>query len=389
MTAAIVETSAALASFEDEDALTAHVSTSSLATITKSEIDAQLDAAHRFPRSIKQFLADAESMCTLSEEVAGSCMYSVPRAGKLITGPSVRLAEICASAYGNLQIATRILEPEETEAVAQGAAWDMQKNLRITIEARRRIVDKYGKRYSADMIATTGAAAASVALRNAIFKVVPRAYVDTLYERARAVAVGKAETLPARRDKLFSWISKKGITTERVLARLGRAAVEDVGLEDLEKVVGLITAIKEQSMSAEDAFPTTGAAAKVSTDDLDAKIKEKAAAKEAAKKERAAVAKREGANVETGELPATNTPETKKEPPARQNSGEAAHTVEDKTTATVPFACFVCEKPITDPADGVPGNSVRGANRHRHAACSPFAPPVEPDAYANGPDAGP
>jgi recombination protein RecT len=50
--------------------------------------------------------------------------------------------------------------------------------------------------------------------------------------------------------------------------------------------------------------------------------------------------------------------------------------------------CFVCEKPITDVTDGVPGNSAAGSGRFRHQACSPIAPIDEVDRYAGGPDDG-
>jgi hypothetical protein len=253
----VVEASPALSHFEEDGIAHAPVPMTALATITKSELESQLDAAHRYPRSIAHFLKEAETMCTISEEVAGSCMYAVPRGegGKTITGPSVRLAEIVASAYGNLQIATRILDPTDTEAIAQGAAWDVEKNIRITIEVRRRIVDKHGRRYSGDMVNVTGAAAASIALRNAVFRVVPRAYVDTLYAKARAVAVGEAATLAARREKQLAWINRCGVTTDRVLAALGRKGVEDVTLEDMETLVGLASSIRSHQLAVDEAFP--------------------------------------------------------------------------------------------------------------------------------------
>ncbi len=260
MTAPIVETSV-LSQFEGPGEEPPAVSLNALATITKSELESQLDAAHRYPRSIARFLKEAETMATISEEVAASCMYALPRGGKTLPGPSVRLAEICASAYGNLQIATRVLDATDTEAVAQGAAWDVEKNIRVTIEVRRRIVDSKGKRYNADMIGVTSAAAASIALRNAVFRVIPRAYVDTLYEKAKLVAVGKAETLAARREKQLAWLNRAGVTTDRVLAVLGRGGVEDVTLEDMEKVVALVTSIRSHELTVDQAFPPLDAPA--------------------------------------------------------------------------------------------------------------------------------
>src|SRR5690606_19121021 len=129
---------AALANEDDEQ----QVVVSTAVELARNETMAQLDAAHRYKRSVSGFLKEATSMATISQEVAESCMYSMPRGGKMITGPSVRLAEICASAFGNLQIGARVVDEEDTKIVAQGVAWDMQKNLRCTIEIKRRITNK-------------------------------------------------------------------------------------------------------------------------------------------------------------------------------------------------------------------------------------------------------
>ena len=253
MTMSTVDAIEAMAA--EQGAEVTHVSNGAVSAIVASEVSAQLDAAHRYPRSITRFLNEAMSMATISREVAESCIYSLPRGGKIITGPSVRLAEICASAYGNLQIAARVVDTEEREVVAQGAAWDMQKNLRATIEVRRRITKKNGSRYDDDMIVVTGNAAASIALRNAIFRAIPRAYVDSIYAKARTLAVGDAKSLATRRDELMARLEKLGVPKERVLSRIGKSGMEDVGLDDIEVLIGLGTAIKNGDQSIDQAFP--------------------------------------------------------------------------------------------------------------------------------------
>lgn len=231
------------------------VETKAIAVLNRSELEGQLDAAHKYPRSAAKFLREAATLATLDEAVAASCIYTLPRAGKSITGPSVRLAEICASAWGNLHIGARVIDVEDKEVVAQGIAWDLERNLRVTIESRRRITNKQGKRYDDDMITMTGNAAASIALRNAIFRVVPRAFVDTIYAKAREVAVGTAKTLEHRRQAVVANFGKLGVPAERVFERVGKKAIEDIGLEDLEVLIGLGTAIRDGNLEIEAAFP--------------------------------------------------------------------------------------------------------------------------------------
>jgi len=223
--------------------------------INRSEVEAQLAAAHRFKRSITSFMRDSISMATISVPVAESCIYSLPRGGKTISGPSVRLAEICAASYGNLHVAARVADVGEKEVTAQGVAWDLERNVRVTTEVRRRITNKDGKRYNDDMILMTANAAASIALRNAVFRVVPRAYVDTVYEKVRLVAIGKAETLAARRADLLGRLVKMGATNDRVLAALELKDVGDITLEHMERLIGLGTAIKSGDKTVDEVFP--------------------------------------------------------------------------------------------------------------------------------------
>lgn len=215
----------------------------------------QLDSAHRWPRSVSKFLRDCISLATTSVEVAESCMYSVPRGGKMITGPSVRLAEMVASSWGNLHVGARVIDAGATELTAQAVAWDLEKNVRVTVEAQRSITGKRG-RFDDDMIRVTGMAAISIALRNAVFRVVPRAYVDAVYAKARECAVGDLKTLVARRDEALARYAKLGVTQDRLFARLGIKGVDDYTLEHQELLVGLYTAIRSGEVSIDEAFPS-------------------------------------------------------------------------------------------------------------------------------------
>lgn len=231
------------------------VSGSSLALLHKAEIDQQIATAHAFPRSVVKFKAEALEMATLDEETAASCFYSLPRGGKPIEGPSARLAEIVASAWGNLRYGAKVVEITQTQVVAEGFCHDLQRNNAARIEVRRSIVGKSG-RYNDDMINVTGNAACSIALRNAIFKVVPMAYVKDVYVQARKVAIGDASTLSARRAKMLEHFGKMGVDQKRILWLLNRRGVEDISLEDMQTLIGLATAIKDGDTSVDEAFPS-------------------------------------------------------------------------------------------------------------------------------------
>lgn len=229
--------------------------TSAVGQLARAEIDTQIATARQFPRDLGRYKQSATSMATLDRETAESCMYALPRGRKMISGPSVRLAEIVASAWGNLRIGERIAEVGDTYVVAQGVCHDLQTNTSKTTEVRRRITDKNGRRYNEDMIVMTCNAACSLAGRNAVFKVVPRALVDPIYDAARKTAVGDAATLEERRQAALSKFALMGITEERLLARVEKESVEAIDLKDLEALIGLYTAIRDGSTKVDEAFP--------------------------------------------------------------------------------------------------------------------------------------
>lgn len=255
------------AMIEAEETQIVRADVSAVAAITKSETEAQIDCAHKYPRSVARFLKEAATLATISQDVAESCIYTLPRDGKMIAGPSVRLAEIAASCYGNLHYGARIVDEEERQIVAQGVCWDIEKNVRVTLEVKRRIVGRNGRRFSDDMVTVTGNAAASIALRNAVFRVIPRSYINAIYEHARRVAVGNAQTLATRRAQVLDRLQKIGVPTDRVLAKLDKRGVEDIGLEDLEILIGLGTSIKNGEQSIDALFPPVAPAPAAPSED--------------------------------------------------------------------------------------------------------------------------
>lgn len=242
---------------------------------SRAEIDSQVATAKAYPRSIKQVMSDALTMATFSEEVAASCWYSVPRAGKRIEGPSVRLAEIMISAYGNLRAQTRVISEDDRFLTAQAAVHDLEKNTAIQIETRRRITNKENVKYNDDMITNVANAARSIALRDAVFRIVPRTYVDEIMAACRKTAAGDAQTFQARRDAAMLHFNKLGIDAERVCAAVERKSVDDLTADDLLTLRGMANAIKDGAATLDESFPKPEKDAGKSAAD---KIKEKVSA---------------------------------------------------------------------------------------------------------------
>jgi len=222
--------------------------------LNRSEIDQQISTAHKFPRSLKRFRDEALQMVTLTEQIAQECIYSLPRDGKTIEGPSARFAEVIASAWGNCRAGARVVSDQGDFVTSQGVFHDLEKNVAITYEVQRRIVDKYGKRYKPDMIGVTANAACSIALRNAVLKGVPKAFWSAMYQAARLTVMGDFKTLANRRSDAIAEFQRYGVLPAQICATLNVAGVEDIGLEHLVTLRGLLTAIQDGDTTPEQAF---------------------------------------------------------------------------------------------------------------------------------------
>jgi hypothetical protein len=242
----------------DSELITAESGT--VALLNKSEIDMQVATAHKYPRSIKRFRDEALAMVTLNENIAQECIYSLPRDGKSIEGPSARFAEVVASAWGNSRAGARVVSDAGDFVTAQGVFHDLERNVAITYEVQRRIVDRQGRRFKPDMIGVTANAACSIALRNAILKGVPKAFWSDMYESARQVAIGDVQTLANRRARALGVLQKMGVQAAQVFTYLGIGGEEDLTLEHLATLFGITTAIKEGDTTPEQAFSKSQAA---------------------------------------------------------------------------------------------------------------------------------
>jgi len=239
---------------ENELTVIESVAESALSLITKAEIDTQISTAKAFPRSLKMFIDKAMSMATVSESVAESCSYALPRGGKSLEGPTVRLAEIICSSYGNIRAGARVIANDGKTITAQGICHDLETNYCVTVEVKRKITDKNGKTYNEDMQVVTGNAACAIAYRNAVFKVVPTALVSDVYDKTKQVARGTEQTLPAKRKKALDYLHSIKVTDKQICEVLEIKKVEDIDLDKLDTLRGMVTLIKNGESTIKDLF---------------------------------------------------------------------------------------------------------------------------------------
>ena len=228
---------------------------SALAQIMAVEIESQIATAKQYPRAISKFKDRCKSLATIDEETAVSCFYGVPRGGKTIYGPSVRLAEIVLATYGNLAAEAQVVGIDDRFVHVVGIARDLELNAAVKVPKSVRITDKKGCRYNDDMIGVTANAACSKALRDAIFRIVPRALVNSIYNECRKVAIGDASTLANRRATVLERLQKMGADLDRVLHAVGKSKIDDLTGDDVVDLIAIGVAIKDGDATVDEAFP--------------------------------------------------------------------------------------------------------------------------------------
>jgi hypothetical protein len=95
------------------------------------------------------------------------------------------------------------------------------------------------------MIVTTSNAAISIACRNAILAVVPRALWEAAYLEARQVAAGSMNDIAGERAYWLDYWGKLGVKPAEVFYAIGVNGPDDITLEHLALLVGYQNAVKE------------------------------------------------------------------------------------------------------------------------------------------------
>ena len=215
----------------------------------KANVDSQVATAKQYPRDIKKSLNNSIVMATMDNETAQACGYALPRGGKPITGPSVHLAKIIVSNWGNMRTESKVVQITDRQIVSRGVAWDLENNVASAFEVRRSIVNSKGQRFSDDMITVTGNAANSIAYRNAVFSVIPKALVDKVYKEAQKLITGDLSdetVLLKRRTKAINLFKDEyDISEEEVIKLCGKQTVNQIRADEIALLLGIYQSLKD------------------------------------------------------------------------------------------------------------------------------------------------
>lgn len=227
-----------------------------LDAVERANVDSQVATAKQYPRDIRRAVNNSVAMATMDYNTAQSCGYALPRGGKPITGPSVHLAKLIVSNWGNIRAEAKVVQVTDKQVISRGTCWDLENNVATAIEVRRSIVGRNGQRFNDDMITVTGNAANSIAYRNAVFSVIPKAVTDKVYQAAQHLITGDLsdeEKVVARRKKCIDFFKEEyGISEEEVVALCGKQTVNQIKSDQIALLLGITQSLKDGDTTIEE-----------------------------------------------------------------------------------------------------------------------------------------
>lgn len=203
-----------------------------------AEVQAAIMLAKKFPRNVKEAV-DRIMVACQRPALAEAAVYSYAKGGSDITGPSIRLAEAMAQAWGNLQFGIRELDQRNGESTVEAFAWDIETNVREVkvFQVRHIRHTKHGSYALSDpreiyeMTANQGARR----MRACILGIIPGDIVEAAVEECDRTMKAKADTGPDGVKKLLAAFEALGVTKEQMEKRIQRridtiTAAQMVGL---------------------------------------------------------------------------------------------------------------------------------------------------------------
>lgn len=220
-----------------------------------AEAQGKLLLAKQFPRDENSAYTRLMMSCQ-RRGLAESAIYSFPRGGQTVSGPSIRLMEEIARLFGNVEYGIRELSSANGESEMEAYAWDLETNVvssqkfkvRHERKANGRTTDLTDQRDVYELTANLGARR----LRARLQAILPDDFIEAAVAACKVTLTsGNQEPLPVRVRQMLSEFSKISVTQDMIEARLGYSV--DLSTEDdLVNLFGIYNSItKDQSQRSD------------------------------------------------------------------------------------------------------------------------------------------
>lgn len=222
-----------------------------------AEAQGKLLIAKRFPRNQAEAYMNAMNACK-RPSLAEKALYSYPKGGQTISGPSIRLAEELARCWGNIDFGIKELSNKDGESEMQAYCWDTETNVisSQTFVVRHVMDTRNGqKKLTTERdIYENNANMAGRRLRSRILAVLPPDLVEDAVRECKKTLAGKNDIpIEDRVKKMVVAFQKFGIKPETIEKRLGRS-IDTMTADDLSEFIGIYNSLKDGNSGVGDWF---------------------------------------------------------------------------------------------------------------------------------------
>ena len=229
-----------------------------------AEVQASMAIAKRFPRDEYAAFTRILNACKRSS-LAENAAYAYPRGGTTVTGPSIRLAEVLANAWGNIDYGYREVGSGPGYTDVEAYAFDKESNSRSCRtfrvahkrSAKGKLVDLTDPRDVYELVANQ----ASRRIRACILQIIPGDVTEEALKACEATIKKSGGDVPIadRIRKMVVAFQEHGVTTEMLERRLGHkldSAIE----QELIQLRRIYNSIKDGAAKREEFFELSNTA---------------------------------------------------------------------------------------------------------------------------------
>jgi hypothetical protein len=192
--------------------------------------------------------------------LAKMSMFSFPRGGNTVSGPSIKMIEMIARNFKNLEWGTKILNRTETYAECLSYCWDLESNNRKSIPFTVKFVrdTKQGPKPLTDerdiyeLVQNYG----QRRVRSCIQTMIPVDIIEDAKAKVKETIEKGEKHIPYQdrvRNMVMTFASDFQVSKEMIEARYNHS-VDDISKEEMLELFGIANALREKQAKREDYF---------------------------------------------------------------------------------------------------------------------------------------
>lgn len=222
------------------------------------EVQMAMYVAKNFPRDTYEAFQRIMKECE-RKLVAENAVYEYPKGGQKVQGPSIRLAEVIARNWGNIDYGIIELEQKNGESTMMAYAWDLETNTRqtkiFTVKHERKSGNTTKKLTDSRDVYEMTANMGTRRMRSCILGIIPGDIVDAAVQKCQDTLINShTEPLEDRLRKAFDAFKKEFGVTKEVIEEAFHSNADAFTEHDYVKLRNIYSSIRDGVGKKEDFF---------------------------------------------------------------------------------------------------------------------------------------